>query len=111
MTAVNMEEESVDQLLEKLAKKGKKIKIINESEEGQGEEHAESPQINPNRKGIKQARSNNQDAYSIEEAIDEEDDTGGHPQQHHVHKQSSSLPPTIKRVNTKRTIIRDSSDS
>jgi hypothetical protein len=27
-----MEEESVDQLLEKLAKKGKKVKIINESD-------------------------------------------------------------------------------
>lgn len=33
VTAANMEEESVDQLLEKLAKKGKKIKIINENEE------------------------------------------------------------------------------
>jgi hypothetical protein len=33
VTATNMEEESVDQLLEKLAKKGKKIKIINENEE------------------------------------------------------------------------------
>jgi hypothetical protein len=33
-----MEEESVDQLLEKLAKKGKKIKIINEAEEANGED-------------------------------------------------------------------------
>jgi hypothetical protein len=32
VTAQTMEEESVDQLLEKLAKKGKKVKIINESE-------------------------------------------------------------------------------
>ena len=28
----NVEEESVDQLLEKLAKKGKKVKILNENE-------------------------------------------------------------------------------
>jgi len=106
----------VDQLLEKLAKKGKKIKIISEADDAQGpvpDEHLDSPQINPNRKGIKQARSNGQDPYSIEEAIDEEDDTGGghHPQAQHFHKDSSSLPPTIKRVNTKRTIIRESSDS
>jgi hypothetical protein len=38
VTATNMEEESVDQLLEKLAKKGKKIKIINEAEEAHGED-------------------------------------------------------------------------
>lgn len=38
VTAANMEEESVDQLLEKLAKKGKKIKIINEAEEAHGED-------------------------------------------------------------------------
>jgi kinesin family protein 3/17 len=38
VTATNMDEESVDQLLEKLAKKGKKIKIINEAEEANGED-------------------------------------------------------------------------
>ena len=106
---VNAEEESVDQLIEKLAKKGKKIKIINEAEETQGEEQAESPQFNPNRKGIKQARSINQDPHSIKEAIDEDDDAGGHS--HHGHTDSTSLPPTFKRVNQKRTIFRESSDS
>ena len=42
----NGEEESVDQLLEKLAKKGKKVKIINENDQHQTpalEEDASSP--------------------------------------------------------------------
>ena len=100
-----MEEESVDQLLEKLAKKGKKVKIINESDSFQNNDD-ESPLPNPTRKGVtrgKPPRQHQQDNNSIEEAEDEEED-GNHK------FGDASLPPTVKKVNAKRTIIRDSSE-
>ena len=68
----NVEEESVDQLLEKLAKKGKKVKILNENESQPNLEEEQSPNL-VNRKLI-QKKQKSQNNPAIAEVENEDED-------------------------------------